>query len=244
MPYTSNHTIGKIIAGENCVEFNRRDRFEKKPGIMVVHGAGSNADYCLSDFGWQGRRMARIADEYPAISGDYGGQQGWGNATATTRMSSYLDSLKSRPDVDNSKYGLIGDSMGGLSILNFTAESTVKPSAIVMVIPVINLTDVHTNNRNGNRQLINNSYGGAYSEATYGATRNPYTMKATSKLTGIPMLIFYATNDLICLQQYTDEFIAADPGFRTGVLMQGAHDEPTYRKVDHQMIMDFYEQHL
>lgn len=243
--YSLSFNVGTVYASEQCIDIS--PKFPYAPvmkGVSYVHGAGSNADYCLSPLGNQAARTFTVSSKYPAIAGDNGGQQTWGNDTAITRLGGNLTRLQARADVHDSEYALIGDSMGGIVSLNYAAQATVKPKAMVMVIPVINIEDIRANNRSGYAASINAAYGGAYNESTMGATKNPYTMRAAAKLQGIPMLIFYGATDTLCLPTFVQQFAAADPTKRTLVSIPTGHDFDTYNAVNHQMILDFLNQNL
>lgn len=236
--------VGTVYAGEQCVDMTPKYPYgTEMAGVAYVHGAGSRADYALSPLGKQGGRTSVVSSVFPGIAGDNGGTLTWGNDLAITRLGGNLARLAARPDVSGD-YALIGDSMGGLVSLNYTAQATVKPKAIVMVIPVINTDDVRANNRGGYGASVNAAYGGFYNEATMGSTKNPYTMRAAAKLSGIPMLIFYGLTDTLCLPTWTEAFAAADPTRRTLVPLPSGHDFDSYDAVDHKRVLAFLEQHL
>lgn len=246
MPTSSTLGVGTVRSGEQVIDFSPKfPSSTLKPGVAFVHGAGSNADYCISPYGNQGQLTNRIISEgYPGIAGDNGGQQTWGNATSATAMGQYLTRLQARPDAQSGAYALIGASMGGIVSLNYAAQATVKPRAIVLAIPVINPEDIRANNRSGYATFVNGAYGGAYNEATMGATYNPYTMRSMSKLTGIPMLIFYGATDALCLPTYAQQFVAADPTYRTGVSVPYGHEEAAYASVNQQQVIDFLNTYM
>lgn len=235
---------GVLFSGEQCIDIS--PKFPYAPvmaGVAYVHGAGSRADYCLSPLGKQGARTNVVSSVFPGIAGDNGGVETWGNDVAVARLGGNLTRLAARSDVSGD-YALIGDSMGGLNSLVYAAQATVKPKAIVMVIPVINPEDIRANNRSGYAASINAAYGGFYNEATLGATKNPYTMRAASKLAGIPMLIFYGLTDTLCLPAWVEAFAAADPTNRTLVPLPSGHDFDSYNAVDHKRVRDFLKEHI
>ena len=236
------HTIGDVYPGESVVHCFPGAVVDHA-GVAFVHGAGSSATYVLDAYGRQAQKTARIGSAYPAVAGDNGGTQTWGNDTAMTRLGGYLAALAARPDASDD-YALIGDSMGGIVSLNYAAQATRKPKAIVLTIPVMNPEDIRANNRSGYAALLNAAYGGTYNEATLGATKNPHTMRAAAKLKGIPMLIFYGAKDTLCLPQFAEEFAAADPAFRTAISMPYGHEEAAYAATDHERMLTFLRTHL
>lgn len=236
-------TLSSVVSGELCVEGTPTSVSATRTGTAVfVHGAGSNATYCLDNYGTQSLRTYRIGNIVRTLSGDNGGTQTWGNAASVTALDSYVTKAKS--NAGNGKYALVGDSMGGLVALNYAAQATVKPSAIVLTIPVLNPEDIRANNRWSYASLVNAAYGGSYNEATMGSTRNPYTMRNDAKLKGIPMLIFYGATDDLCLPSFAQAFAAADPTNRTLVSLPSGHEEASYAATDKAQIVSFLEQRL
>lgn len=225
--FSTRINSGNVYASEFCIDMTPKfPSAAKVPGVAFVHGAGSDATYCLAPYGTQSTLTQRVGSVYPAIAGDNGGDT-WGSSTGVARLDGYLTRLKARTDADPAKYALICASMGGLVALNYAAQAAVKPRAIVGVIPVMNTNDIVTNNRGGYAAAVNTAYG-TYNEAAMGGTYNPWTMRAAAKLQGIPMLFFYGQADTICIPQYTQDFAAADPNNRTLISMTSGHDENSY----------------
>jgi hypothetical protein len=244
--YAAYVNVGTVYAGEECIDLVPKyaPRSNTQPVMSFVHGAGSLADYCLNDYGNQSWMTMTISNVFPGIAGDNGGTSTWGNSTSLTRLGGNIARVQARPGSDPNKYGLMFGSMGGLISLNYAAQAAVKPKAIVGVIPVINTNDIVQNNRGGFAAAVNTAYGGAYNEATMGATSNPWTMRTAAKLLGIPMLFYYGTTDAICIPQFTTDFAAGDPTNRTLISMPSGHDETSYKTADPNVILNFLNAHL
>lgn len=235
---------GAVYPTELCIDV--MPKFPYAPsmgGVQYVHGAGSDATYALSPTGNQAARTLKISSRYPGIIGDIGGPASWGNDTSITRTGGYLARLAARAG-SSADYALVGSSMGGIISLNYAAQAVRKPKCLAFIIPVINIEDIRANNRSGYAADINAAYGGAYNEATSGATHNPYTYRASNALMGIPMLMFYGLTDALCLPQYTEAFAAADPTNRTLVPLQSGHDFNSYNAVDNERMLSFITQYL
>lgn len=212
-------------------------------GVMFNHGAGGTAASFNEAYGRQGELSTRCVNEgYLGVSGDNGGTQTWGNPTSIARMESNRQILFSMGNVE--KYALVGGSMGGQNSINFAAAAKVKPSAIVCIIPVMNVEDIRANNRDGYAPLIDAAYAGGYNETRDGQFHNPYTMRNMSKLMGIPTLIFYGASDTLCLPSFVTGYCAADPTNRTAVSMPYGHQEEAYAAVDQNMVVDFLNDNL
>lgn len=239
----SIYSVGSVVAGEGSLEIYPTVT-GNRPGVQSVHGAGSDATYCIATDGNQSTLTDLIAQAgFTAISGDNGGPAAWGNSIAVQSVNAYTSRLQGMAGVTPGKIALIGSSMGGLTSLNFAAANPSKVSCIVAIIPVINLTDIYTNNRLGFAASILAAYGGGYSEADYGPTRNPLTEASLGKLAGIPMLFFYGLTDALCLPQFTEQF-AAYPGMNvTLVPLPSGHDFTSYGLVDHPQVVQFLNDH-
>lgn len=243
----SSYSIGTVTAGEGAV-LVRPDTPGARHGVLSVHGAGSGATHLLAPYGNQSIQTDMIAGAgFTIFSGDYGGDT-WGNSTGMDRMTAAYQYAQTLPGVTPGRVALVSGSMGGLVSLNWAAANPDKVSAIVSCIPVINPNDIVTNNRTLGGQpyapYVNAAYPGGYVESTYGATCNPRTIAATStKLQGIPMLLFYGQTDSLCVPAEVQGF-AASPGMNvTLVPLPTGHEEATYLSVNLPQVVDFLNTH-
>lgn len=232
----STYGVGTVTTGEAALQM--RPKFppaSAQDGVMFVHGAGSTATYCVDTYGRQSSLTNAVADAgFTCFSGDIGGVATWGNSTAMARMTAAYNYLQSLPGVKPGKVALISGSMGALTSLNWAAANPTLVSAVVSVIPVINPTDIVTNNRGGYAALVNAAYGGAWSEGTYGATYNPRTRATAGAFAGLPMLLFYGTVDTLCMPAETTGFAASVGASCTLVPLTGlGHEEASYTATDH-----------
>lgn len=150
----------------------------------------------------------------PCMCSDNGGTLTWGNPTAVDRYGEAWVSFYGK-GVSSSKVVLVGTSMGGLESLNgawnrgsqthgVNISSLVK--AIVLILPVLDLQDIIDNNRSGFASSIIAAHGGTPTYSTY----SPYVWAASLiGAAGIPTLIYYASDDPICLAASTATFGAA-----------------------------------
>lgn len=238
----TEYSVGTVVPGEGALMI--RPKFKQsRQGVMFVHGAGSDATYCIRPEGKQAELTQLVAaDGFTAYSGDNGGPQTWGNVTAIARMGSGQAYLQGQ-GVKGDKIALVSASMGGLVSLNWAAQNKAKVSCIVSVIPVINVTDIHTNNRGGSAAAINAAYSGGWSQATYGAVHNPRTLASAGKFSGIPMLIFYGLTDTLCVPAETEAFAASVGSSVELVAMPSGHDFTSYGLADHPRIIEFLNEH-
>lgn len=244
--YRTEYHLGRLTSAptESSVSIHPSTRpSSARPGVLFVHGAGSNSTYCISPMARQSELTRKVAIAgYTGFSHDNGGTSTWGNSTAINRLSAGWDYVHSLRDVKAGPVALISASMGGLNSLNFAAANPSKVSCIVSVIPVIDLSDIYNNNRSGYKAGITAAYG-SYSEVTHGQSHNPLTMALSNKYADIPILLFYGLTDSLCLASKTEQFASVVGSNVTLVPLSSGHDWDSYNSVDHDMIVDFLETH-
>ncbi len=90
--------------------------------------------------------------------------------------------------------------MGAAAALNWTKANPTLVQALALVIPAVDLQDIHANNRNGYAASIATAWGGgAPADAN-----NPADNAAS--FTSFPILIAYSTSDPICTQASVEAF--------------------------------------
>jgi hypothetical protein len=241
--YASSLNLGNVVSGEKCVDLYPKTIKPNRSGIIYYHGVGSGATWVLDQLGNQADLTMKLSRYWPGVAATYGGDL-WGNDASIAEAELYLGHLHSRGQGAGVDFGTQSGSMGGATALNQAIQGTTyQPTAMCLILPTINIDDIHANNRGGLASSIDAAYGGAWSEGTYGALHNPHTYMASPDIAGIPMLIFYGLTDDICLPAYTEAFIAADPSNRTGVPLATGHDFDSYAAVDHDMIVEFFKSH-
>jgi len=214
-----------------------------KRGVLYVHGVeaanGGGAE-------WEkfSERSALISSlvlaGFEIASADLGGNSTWGNATVLSRISAARDYLLTQGVLPN-KIAIVATSMGALNALCWIAVNPSLVSCFVGMLPVVNLTDVHANNRGGFQPAINAAYGGSYSEALYGATHNPATMAASGKYAGVPIQFWYGSTDSIVIPSTVAAFQAAAGALCTTTQIVGGHAESTYGGVLCTSVASFIE---
>lgn len=238
----SSYKSGVIHASENHVEIQPKTQpQEPLPGVLHVHGAGGSA---LTALQWydNGKPHASnvLADAgYTSVSADLGGAQTWGNSLATDRLTLARNYLQTLPHVKPGKVVLYAQSAGAIAALAWANANPGTVACMVLIIPVMNLTDIKVNNRTGYASLIDTAYGGTYSEAVHGATRNPKTMATAGKFKDFPILIHYGLTDTTCIPSETTAFATAVGETVTLVSHATGHDMTTYGDVDNKALVAF-----
>jgi len=239
MTYFSSLSKSNVYANEFDVTI-RNLSGPKKRGVLYVHGSeGVNG----GAFEWLKHSertkiiTALVMAGFTVVSADLGGNYTWGNDTSMSRITAaknYLHTLGVLPG----KIGLIGSSMGALNALNWAAVNPSDVACVVGMIPVIDLTDVHANNRGGCAASINTAYTGGYSEGAFGAVHNPST-NAVTKFSSFPIQLWYGVSDVIVAPSTVTAFKDAVGASCSTYALAGGHAESTYGLIDINSIVSF-----
>lgn len=158
--------------------------------------------------------LARWADAgLVALHGDFGGTTTWGNDTAQSRISEGWAWIKANLPCASDKVILVGESMGGLDVLNWAHAHLSSVAAIALCFPALDLADLHDNNYSpvflpgGSRAPVEAAYGGLAGYQAAEPTHNPN--RYAGDFSGIPIFIQYSSNDPICVTPITEAFGSA-----------------------------------
>lgn len=169
--------------------------------------------------------MALVEAGYTVVSCDNAGMETWGNDQAMLRMAQAFNYLRSQPGVLDEPMVMIGQSMGALNSLVYAHTYPLNTRCVIGLIPVIDVTDIHSNNRGGLAATINGCYAGGWSELVYGADKNPATMAAAGQLDDMPIQLWYGASDTLCLPTLAADFVT-NSGCE-GHSIAGGHAEST-----------------
>lgn len=244
MPTLSFLTSGKIVQGESEILLRPKITASTKTGVLFVHGVesanGGAAEWMKHPL--RAKLLSALAASgHTLVSADLGGNSTWGNSSVTSKIMAARNFLLSKAGVAPGKIAIIGCSMGGLNALNWIAENKDLVSCFVGMLPVVNLTDVHDNNRGGFQPTINAAYGGAYSEAAYGATHNPSTMAVSGKYSGIPMILYYGDSDTTVTPSTVASFSESVGAECVAETIHGGHAESTISCIDIVQLISFID---
>lgn len=232
-------SAGKVQSGEQEVALFPRASSPLKTGVLYVHGAEGSNPSGMAWMSLSGRWgiMREVASRTPMLCPELGGNSTWGNDTALARMTASYNYLQTLPGVSPGKVSLLAQSMGGTTAVAWARANPSKVDRIAMLIPVINLLDVRDNS--SYQAAIDAAYGGAYSEATYGATHNPLTIALAGGLAGIKVQLWYGATDTLCKPEFALQFAAALGSNCDARRMGGGHAEETVANVDAASIAQF-----
>ena len=134
-----------------------------------------------------------MADRGVAIGTfDFGMNDEWGNATSDSRMDSAWAFCKSRFGFKTDKVLLFGISHGGVTVLNWAKANPTLVAAIALGMPAVSPQDIYDFDRGTLQSEIAAAYGGGRPPDSRDPTKN------AASFVGIPIAIWYSTDDPIC----------------------------------------------
>jgi len=183
----------------------------QRAGVLHCHGAvlsdpvplDVTATYITT---FQDEPLSLAKHGITSMAADMGGGDTFGNATADAAVSDAMTYIRAN-GANSNPVGLVGGSMGGCVSLNWARTHLADVACIALIIPAVNLEDIRANNRGGYATTIEAAHGGAAAWQTARPTRNP--LEYASQLAGIPIAIWYSTDDPICVPAQMNAFAAA-----------------------------------
>lgn len=239
---------GKVTAAEGFLVATPRLRPQTlKTPIIFCPQAGGLASFFLNSLDpTKGRRamlVRKLADDLQCVcvSGDFGGQNTFGNDTVVARIKAVYDWLQTRPTVRQGQVLMVGTSMGNLSALNFARAWPGKVKAILSFFGLTDLVSTYENNVGGLAVTIGNAWG-VVAPADLPSRAAP--MDNISELDGLSWLGFSGNLDALVSvatqQAFVDAVNAEFPGkalyINTGVT---DHDDTTIDAVSYKTIKEF-----
>lgn len=196
-------------AAETFVVYGNRDTKVDaiRPGGIFAHSLGTTATLGMANPGTNdtGAFQWTLAERgVPVFAGDFAGASAFGNADSLSRVTDGISFFRTAGYASSSKKIIAtGQSMGGLTILNYARANPTAFSMIALAAPAINLQDLYDNNRSDTTAFISAAYGGVPNYSLY----SPWAYRGS--FPDIPMIIFYSEDDPVCIPTYTQQFAAA-----------------------------------
>lgn len=181
-------------------------RATSQRGAIFLWGHGNNAGIVTNGGYYNG--VGRAPAEFnglPVVTADFGGNH-WGRDDGITKVSALWAYFQSR-GLASDKVDLIAISMGTLLALNWAKANPTAVRRILCVNPAVDLADFHDNNRGGYAAEIETAYGGAAAYATAKTAHNP--AENTASFAGLPIDLYYSTDDTIVVPSTVTAFAAA-----------------------------------
>lgn len=177
----------------------------ERPGLIYCHGSGGTATNMLTN-AVERALIEKLAQRYAVIAADLA-LQAWGSATGVDRVGEARQCLIDRWNVTGPMYLLCG-SMGNLNGLGYLRQHPEHIRAAACLIPALDLASLNTMPPIPAEIAV--AYGAPYNDVTMGPTHSPVRYAATLD-PDVPIRLWTASNDTICLPSTATAFVAARP---------------------------------
>lgn len=200
----TSRSVGLHFGTEIGLMFRPRSISGEHRAVLLCPGHTAIADaFLMSQFTQLPRRLAN--DGHVVYASAWGGVSSWGNGAAVTSLNAAHTMLQSDPAVlKDGKVSLYAGSMGCFNALSFALAHPEKVDKIVLVLPAVDLADLHDNRGYG--ATIDTAYGGNANYLAQLSERNPNTPANREKLSQFPILMHYSTNDTITVPSVATEW--------------------------------------
>lgn len=204
--------VGQYVASEaHTLAYGRRYKADgtMRPVVYFTGGPGDDRDFLTSTA--SGSQIAPFLAHagVPVISAAFGGANQWGNDTSQTRIGQAWTFVKTVLGTKTDKFVGIGVSKGATALLNYTRANPANVAALLLIVPAVNLTDIHDNNRSGNAANIETAYTNLAGWQAAAATHDPALNTATHASQAIPMFLIYGDSDTTIAPSTVTSFAGA-----------------------------------
>lgn len=180
-----------------------------RPIIYFPGGTATHANF-LTDLAQGNHLPPALANlGWPLISADFGGGSQLGNDNAIDRVGKAWTKVKAELGTATDKFIGVGLSQGATALFNYVkAGYGANVAAIVSIVGAIPMDAIHDEDRGpGLQASINNAYGSSALWEAAKATHDPSAYAAD--LAGLPIRLYYATNDPVYTEAEQLAFKAA-----------------------------------
>ncbi|MGI4830850.1 MAG: alpha/beta hydrolase family protein [Janthinobacterium lividum] len=229
-----------------------RDDAENK-WVLTGHGYSQSGQMITQQYNSNAHRLGRalMDNGYVTVTMDNTVTNCWGSQPCVADIKTVAAAVQSAFSLQSQPY-LLGDSMGGLQILNATAQGVIQPKALVGICINTNLHWIYFKQNQGGVSLLRGAYGFTTDEQYASATAgfDPQVAAATAgtaqaNLVAVPMMLFSSDQDVTVVKAFNAALLAktlnAAGGKATVVNTTGAHEDPSNFAGD--KIVAFFNQH-
>ncbi|KRB73085.1 hypothetical protein ASE01_20125 [Nocardioides sp. Root190] len=177
--------------------------------LVYCHGSGGSATGLLTT-PLERAFVDALAQRNPVIAADLA-LQAWGSdrhVQAIGEAIAYAESLLITPFGPAGKIFIVAGSMGNLGGLGYVLAHPEKVRAYAGLIPALDLASLNTMPPIPSEIAV--AYGAPYNDATMGPTHSPVRYAAALD-PDVPIRLWTASNDTICLPSTATAFVAARP---------------------------------
>lgn len=198
----TSYGVGRYQASEGdalCFPHGPR-RYSR--GCLVFGGRGSTAAGNLTFSSGQQLMQGLAELGIATMTADWGGPTHWGADLAVTRADTGRPYQATQQGTLGTSVVVLGISMGTVLALRYAMAHPTRVAAIALVLPVPDVQGMYDGNINGFQAEIGTAYGARPSNA-----QNPASN--TASFAGIPIAMWYSTDDPVALPTPTTTFAAA-----------------------------------
>lgn len=221
--------------------------------VLVGHGYLQSGQMITLQYNSAPHRLgvALMRNGYVTVTVDNTVASCWGNGQCVADLKNVRDAVEKAISLQDQPY-LLGDSMGGLQILNAVSSGVIQPKALVGICINTNLSWIYYKQNLGGAPLIGEAYGFTTDEGYASATASfdpqiaaSVAGAAQSRLIAVPMLLFASDQDAVVLKASNADLFArtlkAAGGDVTVIGTTGPHEDPS--NFDGDRIVNFLNQH-
>lgn len=242
MGYSAVSRVDRYSPSETSVLFLPRMVNAGRRAVLYAHGAGGGGAQALDGVNQQGvtaNIAALVEAGFVVLSGDFGGDQTYGNDTQLSAMEAAWSYLQGSGLCASDKVVLTGASMGMLSVHRFAAAHPSSVAGMNGWIPALDVEDLRTRDASGTRSLINTAWGLPAGSYVGGADQTPVPVRGRpmdesnlSVVSGIPTELWYSSGDTVTLASVVSAYAAARSGVTTHLVSSADHGDAVIRSAD------------
>lgn len=231
--------FGQYVAGEWHLEMSSRSwrpGIDERVGIVYAPGYGGSDLSLVATL--QMTQTRDLFPFYPILAGSYAGATGFGNDTYITRVGQAVDFIDNNLKARSDKVAFFTGSGGTPGILNWAKDNVSRVACIVAGVPLVDIEDLHDNNRGGYADEVEAAYGGLAGYTAAMPTHNP--AQYPEAFAGLPIRLYYSTDDPLIYPPTVTAFAAGAGSSCEAISMGATGHVMTTPGVD---LLDFYEEH-
>lgn len=221
--------------------------------VLAAHGFGETGQMITQQYNANSQRLGTflMQNGFVTVTVDNTRQNCWGNEQCVTDFQTAMRTAQAAFSLESEPY-FLGDSMGGLQLLNTIAKGVIKPKVLVGACITTNLNWTYFKQNQGASPSIQAAFDfttdDGYATATAGY--DPQVTASTpgegqANLAAVPMLLFSSPQDKSVVRRFNATLFAktlnAAGGQVTVFSSNGGHEDPSNFPGD--LIVNFFLQH-
>lgn len=204
----SEYGVDQVVVGEDyLLHYNPSERFDGTSRLIITtHGHSGTASQWLQSHTFIGRHACALVrtGRYMVLAVSAAGGTAWSDPAALSSITAGVTYGHTR-GAATGKYGLMGYSMGGLTVFNRIKRDAANIAGAMVWAPLTDLTWAHSGVNGTWTTEIETAYGSWAASAGYRVADEPATFHSLS----VPVNIVHATDDSVVPYSQTTSFLSA-----------------------------------